>query len=705
MIADVFDSFTGLEKIAKTPSPDRESFPEKKKLNLSQVEVTVACLGVCAIFSFAYFLVLVPRLHGNYYKLCSTADCHRHAALLTARINWTLDPCEDYEAFVCSAWDPSKNHRDVASSALDDLRFTWYDRFSDTLVKGSLKFSAGRKPLAMYEMCRNNYPYNQSQVALIHSTLHQIGLSWPGLPHDLQPPLGLLVALSYQWQWPIWITVNMLQPTPSGRRRLLIRKSQSLPIMWNHHRSISRHYFDYWNQFLVLLYPNSATRPSVDEKVVNEIRAMESDVITTLLSAAKSSAPRPASFSFNEIGDHVVNVSATEWADSFQYGVLLRPNLTMEDKILSNDASFLEAVATLIAKYGKQKLNRHVSWLIVQYFGICTDYSLLVSYTGSKERAAWYLPVYCAFHVESSFKVLISTLAYVARFSARDRDTIDSGFDSLVLAAVERVNSSSWMGEDIKSHASRKLSSLKNALWPAESLLSDDVLQSLFAGFPLEEPSYAHYWIKTREAAARVNRTPEYDAALMLPGNNYPYYAGYEDFTNSVELAMGAATAPAFYSNGTRAMLYGGLFFLMAMQIVKAVDNIGIRLAYNGTSFEETMLSPAAMQEFSTRAECQHGANNESVFPEVPAVEVAYAALKDSHLGGEDEPLSLGEHLPEDRVFFMTLCYLTCARPGYESLIAADCNKIVRNSETFARVYSCPKGSKMNPETKCSFFP
>ncbi|KAK8785526.1 hypothetical protein V5799_008109 [Amblyomma americanum] len=496
----------------------------------------------------------------------------------------------------------------------------------------------------------------------------------------------------------------MLQPTSSGRRRLLVRQGLTLPITWTHHRSVAGHYIEYWKQFLALLYPDSATRPPVDETAINEIRALEADVVNTLIAATKSSGRRPAAFSFKEIGTHVLNASATEWVNGFQYGMGLRPELTANDKILAHDVFFLQTVGKLMAKYSQRQLNKHLSWLIVQHFGTCTDYSLLVGYTGSKGRAARYLPAYCAFHVEGSFKVLVSSLAYFVRFSARDRETIDSGFKSLVLAAVERINSSSWLDDESKFHASQKLSSVKNTLWPPESLLSDDRLQTLFAGFPQKEPSYAHYLFNAREAGARIRRTPEYDEALMLPDNHYPYYASYEDFTNSVELAMGAATAPVFYSNGTRAMLYGGLFFLMAMQMMKAIDSLGITLTYNGTANQDIILSTLDMREFNNRTKCHHGEKEEDIFPEVPALEVAYAALKESHLGGEDEPLALGEDLPEDRVFFMTLCYLSCARPGYESTVRADCNKIVRNSETFARVYSCPKGAKMNPETKCPFF-
>ncbi|XP_072143042.1 endothelin-converting enzyme 1-like [Dermacentor andersoni] len=94
-----------------------------------------------------------------------------------------------------------------------------------------------------------------------------------------------------------------------------------------------------------------------------------------------------------------------------------------------------------------------------------------------------------------------------------------------------------------------------------------------------------------------------------------------------------------------------------------------------------------------------------SVFPEIPAVEVAYAAYRHSLIDGGDEvPRGIPGGLSGDQVFFMTLCYMTCTLPGAVGPQTVDCNKAVRSSESFARAFRCPLGSPMNPRRRCTFF-
>ncbi|KAH7960242.1 hypothetical protein HPB49_018102 [Dermacentor silvarum] len=94
-----------------------------------------------------------------------------------------------------------------------------------------------------------------------------------------------------------------------------------------------------------------------------------------------------------------------------------------------------------------------------------------------------------------------------------------------------------------------------------------------------------------------------------------------------------------------------------------------------------------------------------SVFPEIPAVEVAYAAYRHSlDDGAEKVPRVIPGGLSGDQVFFMTLCYMTCTLPGAVGPHTVDCNKAVRSSEAFSRAFRCPLGSPMNPRRRCTFF-
>lgn len=94
---------------------------------------------------------------------------------------------------------------------------------------------------------------------------------------------------------------------------------------------------------------------------------------------------------------------------------------------------------------------------------------------------------------------------------------------------------------------------------------------------------------------------------------------------------------------------------------------------------------------------------NEDLFPDVPAVEVAFAAFLDG-FSTDSKVLRLSRRFSEPQVFFLTLCHLTCACSRHDNLYGADCNRVVRNFQPFADAFRCAPGSKMNPTDKCRFF-
>ncbi|KAH6928508.1 hypothetical protein HPB50_016845 [Hyalomma asiaticum] len=78
-----------------------------------------------------------------------------------------------------------------------------------------------------------------------------------------------------------------------------------------------------------------------------------------------------------------------------------------------------------------------------------------------------------------------------------------------------------------------------------------------------------------------MNRTSEYNSALLLSGNNFLDYAGYD-------------------------------------YVVRAIDDEGIKWLADGTVADATTVSTPMLQAFRDRAKCRDREGNGSVFPEVP---------------------------------------------------------------------------------------
>ncbi|XP_037576674.1 endothelin-converting enzyme 2-like [Dermacentor silvarum] len=700
----------------RVPQPRGDVMPQSKlpptKATAAQNYRGAIVLASCGVLVLIAILVIfLSRSHRHVEGQplpCSTEDCRRHVKLLTKNLNLTLNPCEDFHAFVCSAAPSTSDRSENFKTVVDGLRLSWYNQLRDMLIGGSLKLPVGRKALAMYTWCRDQYPSDAPDLPLFLDFLRGQGMNWPEPPRLLEPPLQFAIRLVYLWHAPFWMTVSVLEvpahtSSTDPRRRVQIRPSSMVPVWLHHHWTASPVYTTYWEHFLLHMYPDNSTRPTVNETVVKEVYEMEERILKKLNSLFDSASPKPKVFSFGELSTHVPNASAPEWLRSFQKAIPLRRQLSFDDEIAVSDDRLLRTVSELLRKYDERQLNMHLTWLFVQYYAPVADYQMLVDHYGSKHNAAAFLPVFCGHHVEDTYKVLVVALDLVYRFTARDIKTVNDGFADMVSAAVEKVNASDWMDDLSKARLTEKIFSVKKTLWPPDAVVNADVLEKLYTTYPENTTSFAAYWMASKRATGVVDVTGQYEEAMRLPWNTLPAYVVYDYVSNTMELATATIAEPLYYSNGAKAMLYGGLLFLMATHVVRAFDREGVRWTPNGTEVD-SILSNASLFEYHDRERCLDGDIEHSVFPEVPAVDIAYTAMKQSHVRDGSEPLALRDDLSEDKAFFMTLCYISCEITGKESSRNFDCNKVARNSRAFAKAFHCPTGSKMNPDKKCNLF-
>ncbi|XP_070378469.1 uncharacterized protein [Dermacentor albipictus] len=272
--------------------------------------ITLACFGAILVASFLIIYVVSSRGQKS-LPLCRTEDCRKHAKLLTDNIDWTLDPCEDFSAFVCSAARNSSGRGSSKVAVMNSFVQSWYGQFHSMLRDGADKIPAGKKVLAMYEKCLH-YASDKAQPKLFLDFLASQGLSWPELPAQLPSPLNYILKVSYKWQTPLWITVSLLKSTnqPSRGRRVLLYPGFYIPVMWSNHKKAtsSYGYTEYWDQYRKRLYPDSVTRPRLNESIVDETIAVEKDVLESLNAVFTSKAPEPVTFSFANLEDNVLNV-------------------------------------------------------------------------------------------------------------------------------------------------------------------------------------------------------------------------------------------------------------------------------------------------------------------------------------------------------------------------------------------------------------
>ncbi|KAH6946942.1 hypothetical protein HPB50_016188 [Hyalomma asiaticum] len=88
-------------------------------------------------------------------QVCDVRECQEHAALVARTLNSSLDPCQDFSAFVCSGWRPLVDYSD---SVEVDARIRWTTSLVAHISEGQASFRIMNKPEALYRQAIISLP-------------------------------------------------------------------------------------------------------------------------------------------------------------------------------------------------------------------------------------------------------------------------------------------------------------------------------------------------------------------------------------------------------------------------------------------------------------------------------------------------------------------------------------------------------------------
>ncbi|XP_077497808.1 endothelin-converting enzyme 2-like [Amblyomma americanum] len=640
-------------------------------------------------------------------KICRTEDCVIHERLLRQNINGSVDPCEDFSAYACSAWSPSKQFVSYAEATTSDAIEAWFKGFETLLSKGSQLRVAGRKALAMYRACMDAERMGSTDdtgMADLKEFMRQRRIPWPGEPDARASPLGILLDLAFNWQMPFWFHVQVW-PDHSGDRNVLMLRSGNFMMFWsNFHMSLmAEHvYYNYYMSYFEAFAGVNESKPT--EKEVAKTAAMESDILGRFMEVLIRKNKTPAEFPLSEIERLTPCINSSEWLSEIGLHVALWPDFGAGDHVLVEDTALLTTVDQLFAKYSRREMARHIAWFFVQVFAPLGNIELLKNVFGEFDRGISNRPVFCATEVEASYGVLIRLLFLEAHFTTKARSIVDRTLEDITESARQRFATVALGRNSSSSNAfaasKSKLDKLRVSLWPPDSLLKWRALSEMYSSFAPAQESLARYWVHGHERLRQLSEQPQYAQALAQRANFLMPLIRYDYLRNVVSVSVATLQRPLFYLYGTPAMTHGGLGFTFAKELVKALDSTGLMVDPSGR-IDDSWLPAEWREHTALRARCLP--SGDDIFPEVPALRIAHDAFlrrRRREAGGTRVSLLWSDH----QVFFITACFTMCGRRGSAGSLGGDCNKAVSNLSPFARAFHCPSGSPMNPERRCTYF-
>ncbi|XP_075740857.1 endothelin-converting enzyme 1 [Rhipicephalus microplus] len=407
--------------------------------------------------------------------------------------------------------------------------------------------------------------------------------------------------------------------------------------------------------------------------------------------------------------------SSSEWLESLnkQASATGWPTFLARDPVVLRDTGLLTGLRRIWARHSEAKLLEALAWLLAQILGPIADARLLRFRYANLATTNIRRVHFCVREVEEIYRFLVIALATVVNFRESLRLNISSQLAIVQQVAGALVGALPWLDNATKVASGKKIARAETLLWPPNDFVTDDVLSVMYSGFPEDvlsaDETFADLWLQSRQALSDLVTDRSYEATAidMLANTRLPL-AQYDYVRNTVRISVQALSAPLYYPQGTNAMFYGGLGFVYARELVKSLDGEGVTFDADGnvgldwssdvwkiTMVERTFCLAAQSGSAEKRAP---KAKHNRLFPDIPALEVAYAALQWA-LALDPHPTRVLEQYTEQQLFFITLCYLMCgaAHPG-----ARNCNNALRHFPPFAQHFDCAQGSGMKAAKPCS---
>ncbi|KAL1430997.1 hypothetical protein MTO96_014410 [Rhipicephalus appendiculatus] len=664
--------------------------------------VAAEAVAIMAI-TFALLLYLMPRsaitraLRGS--KPCVTPSCRDQADTIAAWVNDSVDPCDDFEAYACTRWTPGIEGSWTGSAMMCHADHNWVWQFRHRLDEGAKSLPIAKRLAILFDSCMKKRTVEEArrEISEIREFMRDLKVPWPEPPLPGVEPLGVMLDLVYNWDIDIWFRVDLSRHTTDtvDRRNLLLQPAMVLSARWRNVEGIlpTDKFVEYWSGFQEAFAPIETMRPLGE---ILNISRMQETIYWDFVGVEKSELKHPTHTLLGDIHSYTPHISTRRWTDALNDNFVGHGKFVSSDGVATTDAKLLAVVDRMFANFSREQLLDHVSWELAQLIAPLAGPELRLAKYGSERRAEMEGNNYCSTQIERAYRWLVTAVALLPWFDATARTFLDEQLANVTEAAITKVNGIPWADNVSVEVIASKLRNLRVIIWPPYEPLDDQVLSKAFGSWFYKNATFTQHWIRSVTKWRHMRTNPAHERSDDSPRSYaFPHFE-YDPLSNVVRVSASALFPPWYQAAGSRAALYGGIGFTFAREMVKAFD---VPAFDRYGKFLDTWPTEMWREASADKASCLRP-EFDTVFPEIPALEVAHAAF----LASSTDGTAVSGQWSAERVFFVTACFTMCNLPKTLRRFRAECNKALRNFAPFAAAFKCPPNSRMNPQKKCSYF-
>ncbi|CAN7988493.1 unnamed protein product, partial [Ixodes pacificus] len=188
---------------------------QKRNKTAMAAIVVISCVFLLSVMIILLRTLSSKKPQAAVLSWCTADGCLEHAALLTKSMDRSVQPCEDFYAYVCGNW----KHGSLGIINISDVAGIVRARLQQAnalmLFNGTSSLASFNRVAATFKSCikRGNEDL-PSNLRRLKSFMKARGIPWPYEARGDRHPLDVLLDLDINWGLPVLFETRLFKDSP-----------------------------------------------------------------------------------------------------------------------------------------------------------------------------------------------------------------------------------------------------------------------------------------------------------------------------------------------------------------------------------------------------------------------------------------------------------------------------------------------------------
>jgi len=663
-------------------------------------------------------------------------------------MNLEVDPCEDFYEYACGNWEQyfpipkDRSGYDTFEILREEL-----DTKLRELLEADIKEDDSNSTEAvkmLYRSCMNTDTIERRGEVPLLTLLSELG-GWPVLEGDKWNSsafdwvdlIGRLRLFNNDILLSLWVG-----PDGKNSDQYIVQFDQSdlvLPSSEYYHQGIDHAIMKAYKEILTNVAVLLGAERATAEKDMHDVIAFEIDL-------AKIMTPPHERRNFSQIYEKLPLSRLVKTVPDFNFTKYLSivlpgeqnvPKIDLKDDVVIYASKYLRKLTAIVNTMDKRILANYILMRFIRHrinnldkrFEKIQNELYRLLYGREEMPARW---KFCIAYVNGNLGMSVGSLFVHKYFDGQSKQDmlyltqkIQDQFSSL-LTEVE------WLSSDTKDTAREKLAAMIHNIGYPDLVLNDSLLHAEIEGLNYSDNEFFENVLKnlrgrTIREMSMLGQMVNRSIWTTTPAVVNAYYSRNR---NQIMFPAGILQPPFYHKYFPKAMNFGGIGVVIGHEITHGFDDKGKQFDEQGNINQWWDMSSSS--SFRAKAQCIINQYSQFRVPEVGVnlnglntqgeniadnggIKQAYRAYTSWRLEHGEEwspPLPGLPHIEAEKLFFLNFAQVWCGTARPEALKSKLKTAVhapgkyrvlgtLANSDEFATVFKCPKGSKMNPHEKC----